>query len=125
MTPRPGRRRHDRAHFWAGLTCLLALWAEPGWIAAARSQQPAAMGQIEVSGSEFRVRLADGRTLAGEALVGTVLSLGPTEGGGATRVRIDSVERDPEDASGDIVLYGLSTQATPNGEWQPYCTPDP
>jgi hypothetical protein len=41
------------------------------------------------------------------------------------RIRIDRVERDSRDATGEIVLYALSEQDPATGEWRNLCLPDP
>jgi hypothetical protein len=60
--------------------------------------------------------------------------LGPTEVGPGTTIegrdedgtvvylRIDAVEPDPRDPSGELHLYTMSAQH--DGQWQPYCLPD-
>jgi ADYC domain len=76
-----------------------------------------------VAGSQFRVTAADGRVLPQSALPGTELTLG--DGSQKRRIRIDAVEPDPKDASGEIMLYTLSGQDPANGEWHNLCQPDP
>jgi hypothetical protein len=75
---------------------------------------------VAVVGTEFRVTLADGRVLAQEDLVGMVLAVSDD-----VAVRIDSVERDPGDPEGEIVLYGLSRLDPATGEARNLCRPDP
>ncbi len=62
----------------------------------------------------------DGRRVGGERLAGSVLSL-RIQGVAASRVRIDRVRADPDDASGDILLYELSDARAGGG---PVCAPD-
>jgi hypothetical protein len=40
------------------------------------------------------------------------------------RLRVDAIEPDPSDASGELTLYGLSVQVAGSDGWQPYCSPD-
>ena len=54
--------------------------------------------------------------------VGTVL-IAADESGERVRLRIDAVERDPEDPEKEIYLYSLSVEDEAN-HWQPYCLPD-
>jgi hypothetical protein len=41
------------------------------------------------------------------------------------RFRIDAVERDRQDASGEFILYTLFEQDPESGEWCNLCLPDP
>ena len=67
--------------------------------------------------------LTDGTVLPQDRLPGTVLAIGDGSGQ-QRRVRIDSVEPDPRDPAGEVVLYGLSQQ-TADGGWTNLCDPDP
>lgn len=96
------------------LAALLAV-AEP--VAA----QPATRS-VDVVGTEIRVTLADGRTLGSEQLVGAILTIAGRDGRLAP-VRIDSVERDPDDA--EILLHEFSVQDPATGGWNNFCQPDP
>lgn len=79
---------------------------------------------VAVDGTRFRVMLSDGRIMAQTDLPGTILALGDRTG--ARRlVRIDAVEHDPKDQSGEVVLYQLSEQEPASGEWRNLCQPDP
>lgn len=79
---------------------------------------------VTVEGTEFRVALADGSVLPREALKGMVLTFGDGSGR-QRRLRIDSVEPDPRDKDGEVILYGLSEQDPESGEWRNACLPDP
>jgi len=46
------------------------------------------------------------------------------EQGAAVSLRVESVEHDPRDPDGEVLLYQLSVR-NPAGGWQPYCFPDP
>lgn len=80
----------------------------------------AARAELRVEGTEFRLTLADGRVLAGRALIGTILTL--ETGQGAIEVRVDAVEPDPGDA--EIVLHRFARRNA-NGAWSEFCQPDP
>src|SRR5262249_48690449 len=62
---------------------------------------------ITVERTGFTVLLADGRRLTGHDLVGMTLVV-PIAGRGPTAVRIDAVQRDPRERSGETTLYRLS-----------------
>jgi hypothetical protein len=76
----------------------------------------------DVEGTQLKVSLASGRLLRSPALVGAVLNLA-LPGGTTGRVRIEQVERDPQDPEGDIVLYRFLVAETPEN-WVDLCTPD-
>jgi ADYC domain len=98
---------------------LLPALAGPPAVAAPE----AAVRSVAVEGTRFVVTLTDGRVLPQERLPGTVLVIGDGSGQ-QRRVRIDTVETDPRDPAGEVVLYGLSQQA-PDGSWSALCEPDP
>jgi hypothetical protein len=54
---------------------------------------------------------------------GGIISARDEEGAPVT-LRVESVEKDANDADGDVFLYQLSIR-NPAGGWQPYCFPDP
>jgi hypothetical protein len=76
---------------------------------------------IAVEGTEFRVRLADGRTLGSRDLIGAALTLNAS--GHTLKVRIDAVEPDPFDKSGETLLHSFSVQDG-EGRWVALCEPD-
>lgn len=79
---------------------------------------------VTVEGTRFRVTLTDGTVMPQEALPGVVLAIG--DGSGRQRhLRIDAVERDPKDMTGEIMLYAFSEQDAASGEWRNACEPDP
>ncbi|MGH6837915.1 MAG: ADYC domain-containing protein [Methylocella sp.] len=98
----------------AGL-CALGSPAMAAGSVAARS--------VEAEGTAFRVTLSDGRVLPQDQLPGTILVLGDGSGQ-QRRIRIDGVERDRQDAVGEIVLYALSEHDPATGEWRNLCLPD-
>jgi len=77
---------------------------------------------IDVVGTTLRVRLPDGSTREGAALVGAVLVV--AVGGQTIRVRIAGVEKDATDPRGEVLLYDFRLIAL-DGTEQPLCTPDP
>src|SRR5215470_18173698 len=83
-------------------------------------QDPAPAPMIDVAGTTLRVRLADGSTREGSALVGAVLVV--AIGGQTLRVRIAGVETDAGDPHRDILLYDFRV-VRPSGE-EPLCAPD-
>jgi hypothetical protein len=105
----------------AVLTILAAL-------AATGSPSPAApqtaVQKVEVVGTTFRITLADGRLMAQDELPGVRIALG--DGSGNRRlIRIDGVEHDPKDETGETILYQLSEQDVASGQWGNLCLPDP
>ena len=58
-----------------------------------------------------------------DQLPGTILVLGDGSGR-QRRIRIDGVERDRQDAAGEIILYALSERDLESGEWRNLCLPD-
>ena len=77
---------------------------------------------VTVEGTAFVVRLANQRELRSPDLVGAVLSI--AIGDRAARVRIDAVERDPEQPRHEIWLHRFSLQQ-PDGSFSPVCAPGP
>jgi hypothetical protein len=77
---------------------------------------------LSVVGTEFRLRLPDGRVLRSAEMVGVVL--GVEEGGTLRRVRIDAVRPDPDDASRELLLHDLAVFDDSVSRWVPYCLPD-
>jgi hypothetical protein len=86
--------------------------------------EPAAAASVSVEGTQFRVSLADGHLLAQDQLPGVKIAFGDGSGK-QRRIRIDAVERDPRDSSGEVMLYSLSEQDPSSGEWRNLCLPDP
>ena len=108
----------------AAIACLAALLALSLAGPPVEAAPEATVRSVAVEGTSFRVTLADGSILPQERLPGTVLVIG--DGSGAQRpIRIDAVERDPRDPSGEIMLYALSQQDPATGAWTELCKPDP
>ena len=94
--------------------------------ALAQTAAPGLSG-VAVEGTRLRVTLSDGRTLTSNQLVGATLTLGVA--GRTARVRIDAIERDPDDKTGareaDFVwLHTFSVQQA-DGSWTSLCKPGP
>lgn len=89
---------------------------------------PGGLSAVAVEGTRFKVTLSDGRTLMSNQLVGATLTLAMA--GGTARVRIDAIERDPEDKIGNfreadgVWLHTLSVQRA-DGSWTSLCKPGP
>ena len=80
--------------------------------------------RVDVEMTQFRVFLSDGSVLPQSRLPAAVLSLG--DGSGSTRsLRIDAVEPDTRDPTGEIMLYTFSERDAATGEWRNACQPDP
>jgi hypothetical protein len=81
-----------------------------------------AIVSTEVEGTQLKVSLASGRLLKSPVLVGAVLNLA-LPGGTTGRVRIEQVEKDPEDRDGDVFLHRLLVAESPTN-WADLCGPD-
>ncbi len=101
----------------ATLILLLAAIAANLTPGPARSQRG-----IEVVGTEFRVTTDHGGMLTSRDLVGAVLTV--QYAGTMRRLRIDAVEPDPQDASGEVLLHTFSEQLA-DGSWANICSPGP
>lgn len=97
------------------LLCAVVGPSPPG----ARADRIAA---TNVAGTQFRITLASGRVLEGPELTGATLNL-VLPGGAMGRVRIEQIEKDPEDRDGDIFLHRLLVAETPD-YWVDLCAPD-
>jgi ADYC domain len=105
----------------AGLMILAALAV--GSPPSSAAPQGAAQN-VEVVRTTFRITLADGRVMAQDELPGVRVALG--DGSGSQRlIRIDAVEPDPKDSTGETVLYQLSEQDAASSQWRNLCLPDP
>ena len=99
-----------------------------GAAATSFAQTAPTLTGVAVEGTRFKVTLSDGRTLTSNQLVGATLTL--AMGGGTARVRIDAIERDPEDRTAnqpdaDVTwLHTLSVQQA-DGSWGPLCMAGP
>jgi hypothetical protein len=94
------------------------------WLGVPAAVATDAEASVVVDGTAFQIRLPDGRLLAQEQLPGTLLTLG--DGSGTQRhIRIDAVEHDARDPSGEIMLYRLAERDSVTGAWRSACEPDP
>ena len=91
-------------------------------LAAARLALAAELRSVEAEGTEFKVTMSDGAVLRSRDLAGAVLTV--AVGGQAMKLRIDSVERDPDAKRGEVWLHTLSAQAA-DGSWRNLCQPGP
>jgi type II secretory pathway pseudopilin PulG len=112
-----------------GAVVVLAISAAAALAALAASAVQAqgaeqAVQSVAVERTAFRITLADGRTLSGPDLVGATLTMADGKGG-QVPVRIDAVQSDPKDPSGEITLYAFSVVDAATGEWRNLCQPDP
>jgi ADYC domain len=103
----------------ASLATLALFSAGPPSAAAPQTAPP----RVEIVGTAFQITLADGRQMAQAELPGIIFTVGDGSGR-QRRIRIDSVERDPRDPGGEVVLYGLSEQDPESGDWRNACLPD-
>ncbi len=101
---------------------LLALQAAAA-VAGEEGQEPAAVVGVEVHGTTFQVRLADGRALGPRELVGATLAAAD-EAGRSLTVRVDAVTPDPRDPAGEVLLYQMMALGA-DGAWRELCDPDP
>jgi hypothetical protein len=88
----------------------------------------APVASIAVEGSVLKITLADGRALASRDLIGARLLV--DQGGRQRRVRLDGIERDPDDKRRDVApadviwLHSFAIEG-PDGSWGPLCDSGP
>ncbi len=108
-------------------------------VAAARVATPARAGDdadraaspvasITVEGTVLKITLTDGRVLASRDLIGASLLV--DQGDRLRRVRLDGIERDPDDkrrdvAPADVIWLHSYTVEGPDGSWGPLCDDGP
>lgn len=110
------------------LGALLCAIARPPTSAAAKAgAEPSPAGtevrEITVSGTRVIVRKADGTVASNEELIGSLL-VARGEGGIRNAFRVDSIEPDPKDPTGETLLYGFSAKDPATGAWTSVCKPD-
>jgi hypothetical protein len=108
-----------RSHRARVASAALAILASALNIPAEASEQAA---RLTVVGTEFRLQLPDGRVLSRSDLIGTTVDI--AEAGGEQRIRIDAIEVDPEDPTGEVMLHALSVYDRKSSRWQSFCLPD-
>jgi hypothetical protein len=89
--------------------------------APATAPAPEVLG-VTLAGTRIVVHKPDGSVATDDELVGAVL-VSRVSGSGAQPVRIDEVQRDASDRSGEVYLYKFSVQG-PDGAWRNACMPD-
>ena len=88
----------------------------------------ASVASIAVDGTKLKITLSDGRVLSSRDLIGASLLV--DQGGRLARVRLDSLEPDPDDkrrdlAPADVIwLHGFTVER-PDGSWGPLCDAGP
>lgn len=87
------------------------------------SAAQAAESGLTVSGTRFVLASPDGTRRTSEDLVGAVLRFAGADGT-AMAIRIDRVEPDPDDRSGQVLLHDLAVRQ-PDGSWTRLCRPGP
>jgi hypothetical protein len=115
IAARRGARRKLAGLGFAGV----ALGAALGLSAAASQTAP----RLEAEGTRLRVTMPDGRVLRSPELIGATLLIATGEGG-VVRARLDAVEHDPDDTTGEVWLHRFSAQG-PDGAWRPLCSAGP
>lgn len=78
---------------------------------------------IAVEGTRVVVRKADGSRASNQELIGSLL-VAAVDGGIRNAYRIDAIEPDPKDPSGETLLYALSAKDPATGAWTSACKPD-
>jgi hypothetical protein len=79
--------------------------------------------RVALDSTRLSVLRGDGTRLGPEQLPGSELEL--ADRFTRYRLRVDAVERDPRDPSGETWLYALSVQDPESGGWGQLCNPDP
>src|SRR5690349_12339905 len=95
----------------------------PSEALAAPTSAPEVVSPLEVDGTRIKVRKADGGFASNDELVGAVL-VGRVDGGIRNAIRIDAIEADAADPSGEVLLYSFSVQDPATGAWKNACAPD-
>jgi len=109
-------------------TTMMAMAVTLAGVCTSFAQTAPTLTGVAVEGTRFKVTLSDGRTLNSSQLVGATLTL--AIGGGTARVRIDAIERDPEEKTADLRevdatwLHTFSVQQA-DGSWNSLCTAGP
>ena len=112
--------------------CIAVIAALGGALAAAQAddalERASPVRAVGVDGTILTITLAAGGTLRSHDLVGAHLLV--DRGGPAVRVRLDAIERDPDDrrrdvAAADVIwLHAFSVEVA-DGAWQPLCDAGP
>ena len=97
-----------------------------GLLLLAAVAPPAGAGggdRVALDGTRLSVLRGDGTRLGPEQLPGSELEL--ADRFTRYRLRVDAVERDPRNPSGETWLYALSVRDPESGGWGQLCNPDP
>lgn len=97
--------------------------AAPGGVASPVASVTAAVAPLDVVGTRVQARKADGSVASNEDLIGSVL-VARGEGGIRNAYRIDAIEVDPKDPTGETLLYAFSSKDPRTGVWASACKPD-
>lgn len=103
---------------------LMHLWILAAGACSASGALSDQLLSTSIVGTTIQVRLASGKVLKTQDLIGAVLQL-DLAGIGIRSVRIDSVRPDPRDKTGEILLYRMSVQDADGETWSAACDPDP
>lgn len=109
------------SHTAAVAFAMIVTFASDLQPAAAQPAAPTA-SQVAIDGTEFVVTTSDNRVLRSRDLVGATLNT--RFGGRPMRLRIASVEPDPDDRTGTVWLHGLETPDA-SGAWANFCSTGP
>jgi hypothetical protein len=93
-------------------------------IARAAAPTPDRIERIDLGGTVLQVHLASGRVIAGQDLEGATLALKLPGSSDPQRVLIEQVVKDPNDASGDLLLYRMSVLNVATGGRDQVCDAD-
>ena len=113
----------------ARLTVLAVMAAAPIAAPAPAGDGAASpVASIAVEGTVLRVTLTDGRVLSSRDLIGASLLV--DQGDRLRRVRLDGIERDPDDKrsdapAADVIWLHSYTVEGPDGSWKPLCDEGP
>jgi hypothetical protein len=84
------------------------------WGPPSPAVSPTSLHSVEVEGAAFRITLSDVHVLDQEELAGIRLMIG--DGSGQQRtIRMDAVEHDSKDPTGEIVLYTFRARPSKRG----------
>jgi hypothetical protein len=110
-----------RALVPVGLAGSLALVGCAGR-AAPKTEPQSEVLPVSVDGTRLLVRKPDGTTATREELIGAVLV--SSREGVRANVRVDAIEPDPNDPTGELFFYTFSMQDPATGAWSNACVPD-
>ena len=112
----------------AVLAVLAAAVAAPARAGDEADRAASPVASIAVEGTVLKITLADGRILASRDLIGASLLI--DQGDRLRRVRLDGIERDPDDKRRDVApadviwLHSFAVEG-PDGAWGPLCEDGP